>query len=211
MRHPVSAASVALAAVLIVGGCAGSDPADDGQAATSGAPSSDAPATGIDLDGSQSSPITWQLPAGATASDPVGVAQRYIAVIQQVGAPDATLDPSVVDGIATRAPAASARNAIAAGPSQPDVSSGPVWVWLDAAQENGDRAVVKACADVGYFQPAGSKTPATFRAETWTTELERVEAADGKTRWKVSRFGTGPASDADPFESQCPEWAKHTP
>lgn len=214
MRLTDGAATV-LAIVLTAGCESGSNapqptswPTTEGSSESTDVPQADR-IDQIDIDGADDSPITWQLPEGAGTDDPVGVAQRYIAIIQQVGAPDADLDPAAVDSVATDAAAASARNAIAAGPSQPDASSGPVWVWLDAAQENGDRAVVKGCADVGYFQPAGAPTPAEFRAEAWTTELERVEGSGHTAEWKVYRFSTGPANDADPFEKQCAGWATH--
>jgi hypothetical protein len=117
-----------------------------------------------------------------------------MALVPQTGSMDQIdLDPTVVDSIATDASAS---------------PSGPVWVWLEDAEETGDRAVVKGCADVGYFQPAGASTPAEFRAEAWFTELERIDDSDGPA-WKVSRFNAGAADEADPFEKQCAGWATH--
>jgi hypothetical protein len=103
---------MALVTVTSLTGCTGSDAASDGPQPTSSAatPSTsdptDVPQTDgidqIDLDGADGSPITWQLPDGVGPTDPVGVAQRYIAIIQQAGIEGADLDPSVVDSIASK-------------------------------------------------------------------------------------------------------------
>lgn len=228
MRRPAATAAVALAAAvmaMVIGGCS-SDDSSDGPQPTGGTGSTPSPTGGtgastaapqaddidrIDVDGADGSPITWQLPDGVRPSDPVGVAQRYFAIIRQAGTPGAEVSPDLIASVTEDDYVAIPTVRLKEAQDEGLQTSGPQWIWIDDADERGDLAFVHACADVGYFQPAGTETPAADRALALYAELKRVEEPDGTEVWKVSRYNAGPVNDADPFEKQCPAWATHQP
>ncbi len=141
----------------------------------------------------------------------MGVTQRFLALYGQGGTPGTNPDVKLVGSVAEGNWDSIARLKLLDGNVKGETRSGPLWIWLDSAVENGDHAVVRGCADVGYFQPEGATKPAKFRAEAWYTELKRLKDYDGKTVWKVSRHNAGPVRDSNPFEAKCPGWAKHRP
>jgi len=226
MRRSAIAVAVALAAAAVSTGCSG-DTSSDGPRPTDSPTATTTPSTGgtgeptavpqaeaigrIDIDGADGSPITWQLPDGAQPTDPVGVAQRYFAIIRQAGTPGTEVGEDLIASVTeddyVAVPTVRLREAQDEGLK----TSGPQWIWIDEADERGDLAFVHACADVGHFQPAGTATPATDRALALYAELRRVEEPGGTEVWKVSRYNAGPVNDADPFEERCPAWASHQP
>jgi hypothetical protein len=171
----------------------------------------------IGIDGTPSSPITWRVPEGTTPTSPVGVTQRFLAMYGQAGIPDAEHDIELVSSITAdaeyslSAEGATTYNAIREGYTPGETRTGPLWIWLDEAQTRGDHAVVRGCADIGYFLPEGAKAPAKYPASAWYTELRRVTDFDGRTVWKVSRHNSGPIRESNEFEARCPAWAKHSP
>ncbi len=215
---------IAIATLLIAGaaaGCTGSDdkpdpsPSTTPTATTSADLAAEVPQSEglpkIDIDGGNGSPIDWRLPADSTAGSPVEVTQRFLALYGQGGTPGTDTDIPLASSVATDGELAVARGRLLDGYVEGETRAGPLWIWLDSAVENGDHAVVRGCADVGYFQPEGATKPAKFRAEAWYTELKRLKDYDGKTVWKVSRHNAGPVRDSNPFEAKCPGWAKHRP
>jgi hypothetical protein len=218
---------VAWAAFLLAGLAAGcsNDNASNGSGAadadTSARPAAGVPQSEgllkIKVDGTPTSPISWRVPAGTIASSPVGVTQRFLAMYGQAGLPDADHDIELVSSVTAdaeyslSAEGATTTNAVREGYIAGETRSGPLWIWLDDAETRGDHAVVRGCADVGYFQPEGAPTPAEYPAAAWYTELRRVTDFDGETVWKVSRHNAGPIRDSNEFEARCPGWAKHSP
>lgn len=164
----------------------------------------------IDVDGTEGSPITWQLPSGTGSSSPVGITQRFIALYLHAGTPGAEPRVALSTSVANDGALAILRNQLRDPTHDGDArSAGPLWIWLDAADERGDRASVKGCMDVAYFQPYGSLVSAPEQA--WSAELVRVDDVDGREVWRVDRFNAGPLDADDPFEAQCPAWATHEP
>jgi hypothetical protein len=164
----------------------------------------------IEVDGTEGSPIMWQLPAETSEADPVGVTQRFMALYLHAGTPGAEQRPELSTSVADDGALATLRLQLLDPASDGDErSAGPLWIWLDDADPKGDRATVRGCMDVAYFQPYGSLV--NSRAQAWNAELVRVDDFDGQEVWRVYRFSAGPTNDVDPFESQCPAWATHTP
>ncbi len=209
---------VAVAAIL--SGCGGREGDDDPSPSPSASGSGDyaeiAQAKGlpqISVDGPTGSPITWRLPAGTRPGDPVGVTQRFLTLYMHAGTPGADPEPALATSVAANDGWLPQLRSRLIDPDEDgdEPRQGPLWVWLDAADEQGDRATVRGCADVAYFRPEGQSSPADPAAQAWYTELERGEDVDGRTVWKVSRFNAGPVRESDAFEARCPAWAKHRP
>lgn len=132
-------------------------------------------------------------------------------MIRQAGTPGAEPDAALIPGIVEDDYAAVLRVRLRDAKEDGDTPEGPQWLWLNKPRLSGNFAFVQGCADVGYFQVAGTKTPAADRAEAVYAELKRVEESDGTKVWKVHRYNSGPLRLTDSFEKQCPDWATHRP
>jgi hypothetical protein len=164
----------------------------------------------IDVEGTEGSPITWTLPASSTPSDPTGVTQRVIALYLHAGTPGGEERPELSTSVADEGAQAKLWSQLNDPAADGDNrSAGPMWIWLNDADEQGDRASVRGCLDVGHFQPYGSLAGSS--AQAWYAALVRIEDFDGRQVWKVSRFNTGPTRDTKAFDAQCASWATHAP
>ncbi len=208
---------VALTAGVILSGCRADDATKPAVTVSSDRDYAQIPqARGlprIGVDGQPGSPISWRLPPGTRPDDPVGIAQRFISLYAHAGTPGADPDPALATNVAADDGWLPRLRSRLIDPSRlgDEPRRGPLWVWLDRAQEQGDRATVRGCADVAFFGPESSGRAVRPAPQAWYTELRRVEDSDGRTVWKVSRFNAGPLREGDAFEARCPAWARHRP
>jgi hypothetical protein len=205
----VTRVAAPLAAVALLTACSG-DEATPG-ASPSGAPSASATedgtevvtdpaaAAGIPLDGAGGSPVKWRETEVAADEAAVLAARRYVALQYTVLASPDPAELRRLFGTVTGGDLAD----VYADPSDStrppqQLSRGPLFAWVVAAEPQGDGSVqVEVCRDFGFSAEGTAPT-----ARTREPVLTRFVVAQVAGAWRVT-------SEADPAESD-PQWAECT-